>query len=163
MKVRFFLMAILLIAGLLISLFSTNKLTRFCLYTPLKVLLVSLAISLMLWLMSGKIFNDADIKLYMDVNNKDLFFYPFFICFSYCLASYSIFFCKISSVRKNFFLSFASFILLPLLIGFWVVSPQVQSMEYYIQTAYYSLAFVVPQIYSFVYFWRQNKKGLWES
>lgn len=163
MRVRLAIVAILLIAGLLISLFSKNKLTRFCLHTPLKVLLISLTISLPLWIISGYIFKDSDIKQYMDVNNKDLFFYPFFICFSCAIASYSIFLSKIRSVRKNFLLSFISFLPLPLLISFFLVSSQLESSEYYLQTAYYSLAFILPQTYFFVYFWRREQKGEWSK
>lgn len=150
-----------MIAGLLTSLFSTNRLTRFCLYTPLKVLLISLVLSLILWLISNSLFDDIDIKQYMDVNNKDLFFYPFFVCFSCAISSYSIFLCKINSVRDNFLLSFISFFPLPLFMAFLIVSPQIQSREYYMQTAYYSLAFILPQIYFFIDFSRKNKNGDW--
>lgn len=161
MKVRLIIIAVLLIVGLLTSLFSTNKLTRFCLYTPLKVLLISLGLALILWIVSGSIFNGVDMKQYMNVDNKELFFYPFFVCFSCALASYSIFLCKISSVRENFLLSFISFLFLPLFIAFWIVSPQIPSKEYYMQTAYYSLAFILPQTYFFIDFWKKTKSGAW--
>lgn len=152
-----------MILGLLTSLFSTNKLTRFCLYTPLKVLLISLGLALILWLVSARVFDGIDMKQYMDIDNKDLFFYPFFVCFSCAMASFSIFFCKISSVRDNFLLSFICFFFLPLFIAFWIVSPQIHSKEYYMQTTYYSLAFILPQAYFFIDFWRKNKNGYWDS
>lgn len=163
MRVRFLIMAVLLIAGLLTSLFATNKLTRFCLYTPLKVLLVGLVLSLLLWFLSDYVFTGADVKKYMGVNNKDLFFYPFFVCFSCALASYSIFFCKIRYVRDSWFLSFCCFFILPLFLSFWIVSPQIQSKEYYMQTACYAIAFLLPQIYFYIDFCRQNKRGVWDK
>ncbi len=161
MKVRLIIIAILLITGLLTSLFSTNKLTRFCLYTPLKVLLISLGLALILWIVSGGIFDGLDTKQYMNVDNKELFFYPFFVCFSCAIASYSIFLCKINAVRDNFLLSFISFLLLPLFMAFWIVSPQSPSKEYYVQTAYYSLAFILPQAYFFIDFRQKSKNGDW--
>lgn len=163
MRASLTIIAILLLAGLLTSLFSKNKLTRFCLYTPLIVLLLSLAISLVLWFISDNIFKNPDAKLYMDINNKELFFYPFFVCFSCAVASYSIFLCKIHVVRQNFLLSFISFFPLPLLIAFFFLSSQFTSDEYYIQTAYYSLAFILPQAYFFIFFWRKKTKGDWSK
>lgn len=161
MRLRFIVMAILLILGLLTSLFSTNKLTRFCLYTPLKVLLISLVIVLILWFVSDDIFVGNNMKQYMDIGDKELFFYPFFVCFNCSIASYSIFLCKINVIRGSFLLSLVCFLLLPLFIAILIVLPQLQSKEYYIQTAYYLLAFVLPQIYFFSDFWRKNKRGEW--
>lgn len=157
------MIAILLLAGLLTSLFSKNKLTRFCLHTPLLVLVLALAISLILWFISDNICKNPNTKLYMDINNKELFFYPFFVCFSCAVASYSIFLCKIRAVRENFLLSFISFFPLPLLIAFFFLSSQFTSDEHYIQTAYYSLAFILPQTYFFILFRRKKKKGEWSK
>lgn len=162
MKVRFFILAILMIAGLLTSLFSTNRLTRFCLYTPIKVLLLSLATAVMLWFVSDSVFDDVNAMDYMDVDNKELFFYPFFVCFSCVISSYTIFLSKIRLVRTSFVLSFICFLLLPLFLALLAVLPQVEVQGYYIQTAYYSLAFIFPQAYFFIDFWQKSKKGIWD-
>lgn len=161
MRIYFIIISILLIAGMLASLLSTNKLTRFCLYTPLKVFLISLGLALILWSVSDKIFGEAEIKEYVNIDNKDLFFYPFFICFSCAVVSYSIFLCKIRVVRKSFFLSFLSFFFLPLFFLFLNISDQGVSKEYYVQTVFYSLSFILPQVYFFIDFRKKNRKGDW--
>lgn len=162
MKVRFLIMAILMIAGLLVSIFATNKLTRFCLYTPLKVLLVGLGVTVILWAVSGAVFENMDIKGYFEMKGKDLFFYPFFVCVSCCIASYTIFLCKMPGVRHNDLLSFCSFFVFPLLIAWTIVGTQGDSGVELWQTTYYSIGFVLPQIYFFADFLKKRNKGEWE-
>lgn len=150
-------------AGLLVSTFSTNKLTRFCLYTPLKVLITSIGIAAFLWIISSFLFESSITKYYFEVNGKDLFLYPFFVCFSCAMASYSIFLCKIYAVRNNRSMSFCSFFIIPLLVVSIFISTQDTSDGVLPQTIYYYIAFIIPQSYFYTSFLRKQNKGEWDQ
>lgn len=152
MRFGYFILAVFAVAILAVSIFTTDRLTRFCLYTPLKVLVISLGLSALLWGLSGIIFENLFIDTYFDVRGKDLFWYPFFLCFCCSMASYSIFLCKLSFVRQSGFLTFCSFFLFPLLVSYLIVVPQFSVPQYILQYFYYSLAFVIPQTYFYITF-----------
>ncbi|MDL2215257.1 hypothetical protein LJC00_03620 [Dysgonomonas sp. OttesenSCG-928-M03] len=162
MKVRFIIIAILMIVGLVISIFATNRLTRFCLYTPIKVLIVSSGIAMILWAISDFVFENIDVKGYFELKGKDLFFYPLFVCFSCCIASYTIFLCKLKSVRESNIFSFCSFFVFPLMIAWAIIGTQSETNIDLIQTIYYCLAFIVPQTYFYIEYTKGRKKREWE-
>lgn len=162
MRVRFFIMAFIMLVGFLISVFATDRLTRFCLYTPLKVLLISLGIAAILWGVSDWFFEGVGLKGYFEVKGKDLFFYPFFVCFSCALSSYTIFLCKVRRVRDNNFSIFCCFFVLPVLLALTIIATQSDSGLQAV-TFYYMVAFLIPQSYFFLDFLRKNRNGEWDE
>lgn len=152
-----------MLVGLVVSIFTTDRLTRFCLYTPLKVLVISLGIVALLWVASGYLFDGTGAGVYFEVKGKDLFLYPFFLCFLCSMASYSIFLCKMREVRGSRLLSFLCFMVLPLAIAGIFIFSQYDSGIRLLQTIYYSIAFVIPQGYFYVFFLRKQAKGEWDK
>ena len=152
-----------MVSGLAVSIFTTDRLTRFCLYTPLKVLVISLCIVTLLWVASDFLFIGTDVQTYFEVKGKDLFLYPYFICFLCSIASYSIFLCKIREIRSSKLLSFLCFLILPLAIAGLFVFTQGQTGVRCLQTIYYSIAFIIPQCYFYASFRRKQNKGEWDK
>jgi len=159
MKAKLLAIAILVVFGFVLNLFISDRLTRFCLYTPLKVLIVSLLFSSLLWGISGFIFNNESLSLYIEWKNKDLFLYPFFVSFICSMSSYSIFLCKINLIRNNHLYIFASFFIVPLLISYIILSHQDEFLFQIPQTLYYSLAFILPQSYYYREFIVKSGRG----
>lgn len=160
MKIIIIIISVVIVSGLLVGTFSTDKLTRFCLFTPLKVLIVSFALTALLWVISGFVFEDTVSGIYFEVRRKDLFFYPFFICIMYALASYSIFLCKVPVVRNNRSLTFLSFFIIPLVFVL-ILSFRNGADTQVLHTLYFYIAFAIPQSYFYNSFLNKQAKGEW--
>lgn len=160
MRFILILTAICIIAGLLAGKYSTDKLTRFCLFTPVKVLFLSMIFALLLWMVSDHFFKDVFTKAYFVINGKELLFYPLFVSFLYSVSSYCIFFCKIKTVRYNNYLSFSCFFVVPFIIVNLFIRNQAGISH--LQSLYYFLAFLIPQFYYYAYFLRKQQKGDWD-
>lgn len=152
---------LLIIIAVIISIFIINRyitapLTRFCLYTPIKTFVFSLLLSCIFWSISNIFLNENYIEAYYEIFNKDILLFPFFICTLCCISSYSIFLCKIKPVRNNYFYSFASFFILPLVIAYAVIGLQYNFMKHIQQIIYYSFAFILPQSYYYRVFLKKR-------
>lgn len=158
MRLGYFILVMLSIFIFVVSLFTTNRLVRFCMYTPLKVFLAALIIAVALWLGASSVFKVEDIAPYLNISERDLIPYPLFICIICSISSYTIFLCCIESVRQSKFQTFCSFFIYPLAITFLTVVTQYDIEGHLLQTAYYSLAFVIPQIYFYQNFKQIVKK-----
>lgn len=158
MRLGYFILIMLSIFIFVVSLFTTNRLVRFCMYTPLKVLLAALVIGVFLWLAVNSVFNVEEVIPYLHISGRDLIPYPFFVCLICSMSSYTIFLCCIESVRVSKFHTFCSFFVYPLVIAFLTIVTQYDMEGHFLQTAYYSLAFIVPQIYFYYSFRRIVEK-----
>lgn len=158
MRLGYFILVMMSVFIFVVSLFTTNRLIRFCIYTPLKVLLASLIINVFLWLAANSVFGTEDIVPYFHISGRDLIPYPFFVCVACSISSYTIFLCCIESVRKSKFHTFCSFFIYPLIIAFLTVATQYNIEGHLLQTAYYSLAFIIPQSYFYRSFGQITKK-----
>lgn len=136
-----------------------SKLKKFCIYTPLKVLLVSLILSFILsYLYMKRIEGTNDglaiVAVYLMVTYS-------IIC---SLASYSILLNLYRRIRNNVVLSLLSFylpIIVTMIIMFTNYIYHRTEISIFVMWLIYSIPFIIPQTYFFIRFRQELKKGIY--
>lgn len=157
MRFGYFILTMLLTIIFVVSFFATNRLVRFCLYTPLKVLLASVVINSFLWVGSYFLNQEAAHSL-SHHSIQNLISYSTFTSMVYTISSYSIFLCCTESVRTNKFLLFCSFFVYPITITTLSILLRHSTQDYPTETICCFVSLIVPQIYFYLNFRKLAKK-----
>lgn len=138
-----------------------TRLDKFCFFTPIKVLGISLVISLIIGIICEFVYPSKPTQ-YGEATWGGMWLGAIFFLYSaLCsIASYSICLNMYRTIRNNFFLSLLSFflplIILPLIaLVAWNVQEVIRTLGYILFTT----PFIITQIYFFIKFRKQVKSG----
>lgn len=138
-----------------------TRLDKFCLFTPMKVLGISLGISLIIGIVCVFLYPSKPTQ-HGEVTYGGMWLGLIFFLFSaLCsVSSYSICLNMYRTIRNNFLLSLLSFflpiLLLPIIaLVVWNVQESKRALGY----TFFTIPFIIAQIYFFIKFRKQVKSG----
>lgn len=138
-----------------------TRLDKFCLFTPMKVLGISLGISLIIGIVCVFLYPSKPTQHGEATFGGMWLGLIFFVYSAFCsVTSYSICLNMYRTIRNNFFLSLLSFFLpiliLPLIS---VIMWDVQELKKALTLTMFATPFIIAQIFFFVKFRKQVKSG----
>lgn len=132
-----------------------TKLGKFCLFTPIKVSIISVLLSVLISTLIIEMNRPSNYPQHGCDMSGILYVLIIFMNLLASLLSYTIAFNFYKIVRDNFVLSLMSFYALPVLVAFYLFKGD--STIFF--TAIISLPFLIPQTYYFVRFRKRLKSG----